>query len=142
VGAAALTFARSDPSIGAMSATAPASSSVRPARTITISTTDQLRFAPSVLSVHAGETVAFDISNPSALPHEFTIGDQSVQLQHEQEMGSGNSMTIGHDAAFSVDVAAGQTARLVYTFEQPGTLLFGCHVPGHYAAGMFGTITV
>jgi len=30
----------------------------------------------------------------------------------------------------------------VYTFKSPGTLLFGCHVAGHYAAGMAGTITV
>jgi uncharacterized cupredoxin-like copper-binding protein len=30
----------------------------------------------------------------------------------------------------------------VYTFDQPGLLEFGCHVSGHYAAGMLGTITV
>ena len=49
---------------------------------------------------------------------------------------------MAQDAAFSINVPAGQSARLVYTFQQPGTLLYGCHVPGHYAAGMLGTITV
>jgi len=142
VGAAALTFARSDPAMAAMSATAPASSSVQPDRTIAISTSDQLRFAPGALSVRAGETVAFEISNPGALPHEFTIGDQSVQQEHEQEMANGSSTGIAQDAAFSINVPAGQSARLVYTFQQPGTLEYGCHVPGHYAAGMLGTITV
>ena len=42
----------------------------------------------------------------------------------------------------AVEVAPGETATLVYTFDEPGTLLIGCHVPGHYAAGMKGTITV
>ena len=74
--------------------------------------------------------------------HEFTIGDQSAQQQHEREMAGGNMMGMAHDADFSIDVPAGQTARLIYTFQQPGTLLFGCHVPGHYPAGMRGTITV
>jgi uncharacterized cupredoxin-like copper-binding protein len=29
-----------------------------------------------------------------------------------------------------------------WTFEDPGDLIFGCHVPGHYAYGMRGTVTV
>jgi hypothetical protein len=40
---------------------------------------------------------------------------------------------------FSPDVL---DVRLLYTFDQPGTLEYGCHVPGHYPAGMRGTITV
>jgi uncharacterized cupredoxin-like copper-binding protein len=46
------------------------------------------------------------------------------------------------DEPNAVDVPAGGTARLVYTFDQPGMLEYGCHVPGHYAAGMLGTVTV
>jgi uncharacterized cupredoxin-like copper-binding protein len=37
-----------------------------------------------------------------------------------------------------VEVPAGTTARLIYTFDQPGTLEYACHVAGHYAAGMRG----
>ena len=46
------------------------------------------------------------------------------------------------DEPGAVNVPAGRAARLVYTFDQPGTLEYGCHVPGHYAAGMRGTITI
>jgi uncharacterized cupredoxin-like copper-binding protein len=141
VGAVALTLARADPGMGAMSPV-PFSSPAPPDRTIAISATDQLRFSPSAFTARAGETVAFEISNSGALPHEFTIGDAPVQQAHERQMASGNAMESSPDATFSVDVPAGQTTRLVYTFEQPGTLLFGCHVPGHYAAGMLATITV
>jgi uncharacterized cupredoxin-like copper-binding protein len=72
------------------------------------------------------------------LPHEFVIGDARVQQAHESEMSAGR---MGGEPN-AVDVPAGRTVRLVYTFEQPGTLEIGCHVPGHYAAGMRGTITI
>jgi uncharacterized cupredoxin-like copper-binding protein len=47
-----------------------------------------------------------------------------------------------HAEPGQVDVPAGQSVRLVYTFDNPGTLEYGCHVPGHYPAGMRGTITI
>jgi uncharacterized cupredoxin-like copper-binding protein len=47
-----------------------------------------------------------------------------------------------HAEPGQVDVPAGKPVRLVYTFDHPGVLEYGCHVPGHYPAGMRGTITV
>jgi uncharacterized cupredoxin-like copper-binding protein len=35
-----------------------------------------------------------------------------------------------------------QTGTLTYTFSGPGPFAFACHAPGHYEAGMTGTITV
>jgi uncharacterized cupredoxin-like copper-binding protein len=116
-----------------------------PDRTIQIATTDQFRFTPSDITVREGETVAFVITNTSNAPHEFVIGDEAVQHAHEEEMAAGdegmdNDMVDGQP--YAVDVAPGETATLVYTFGKPGTVLIGCHVPGHYAAGMTGTITI
>jgi Cu+-exporting ATPase len=108
-------------------------------RTIQVETTDTLRFVPDHLDVRAGETIAFEIRNAGALPHEFFIGTPEEQLEHEREMASGAPM---HAEPGQVDVPAGQTARLVYTFDQSATLEYGCHVPGHYPAGMRGPITV
>ena len=107
-------------------------------RVIAVSTTDSLRFAPDAFNVRAGETVAFDISNSGAVPHEFIIGDATVQQVHENEMSTGR---MGGEST-GVTGPAGATVGLVYTFGQPGTLEIGCHVPGHYAAGMRGTITI
>jgi uncharacterized cupredoxin-like copper-binding protein len=139
IGAAALLFARSE--MGASAAPMPmTSTSTAPVtRTIQIDATDALRFAPEALTVRAGETIAFDIRNSGSVPHEFFIGTADEQMAHEQEMASGMPM---HDDPNGVDVPAGQTVRLVYTFNSAGTLEYGCHVPGHYAAGMRGTITV
>jgi Cu+-exporting ATPase len=139
VGAAALYFARG--SIGTTSASMSAGvvDTRAVSRTIAVTTTDALRFSPDQISVKAGETVAFEITNSGALPHEFFIGTQAEQRAHESEMASGSGMM---DEPGAVNVPARGTARLIYTFNQPGTLEYGCHVPGHYAAGMRGTIII
>lgn len=77
------------------------------------------------MTVHAGETIAFRITNQASLAHEFVVGDATLQAEHEREMASG-SMAIGDDAGYAVNVPAGRTATLVYTFDKPGTLLYGC----------------
>lgn len=110
-------------------------------RTIAISATDQLSFTPNAVTVRADETVAFKVTNTGKIEHEFVLGDAAAQQQHEAEMAQGgqmDKMAVGS----AVEVPPGKTATLVYTFGKPGTLLFGCHVPGHYAAGMQGTVTV
>jgi uncharacterized cupredoxin-like copper-binding protein len=114
----------------------------QPSRTVTIRTTDQLRFAPDAIVVRQGETVAFEVTNDGAIPHELVIGDDSVQQEHEAEMAGDEGMASMDESAYAVEVPPGATVTLVYTFSQSGTLLYGCHVPGHYPAGMWGTITV
>jgi len=140
IGGAALFFARSDTRANdnmSMGATIATNQPVN--RTIQVSITDSLRFTPNQLSVRAGETVAFEISNPGPLPHEFFLGTVAEQQAHEAEMASGAPM---HAEPGQMDVPAGKTVRLVYTFDQPGSIEYGCHVPGHYPTGMHGTITV
>ncbi len=106
--------------------------------------TDQLRFEPAALTVRAGETVQFQVTNSGALDHEFVLGDEHMQMQHEQEMrGQGGMPGMQHGASSAVDVPPGQTRTLTFTFPATsGTYLYGCHVSGHYAAGMRGTVTI
>ena len=98
-----------------------------------------MRFTPDALNVRTGETIAFQISNTGGVRHEFFIGTPAEQQAHERDMAGGAPM---HAEAGQVDVPAGTTVRLLYTFDRAGTLEYGCHVPGHYAAGMRGTITI
>jgi P-type Cu+ transporter len=141
IGAAALTFARSQMSNSSSEMTMGGATMATRAvsRTIQVRTTDALRFSPDALSVRAGDTVAFEISNPGAVPHEFFVGTATEQQAHEREMASGAPV---HAEPGQVDVPAGMTVRLAYTFEQQGTLEYGCHVPGHYSASMRGTINI
>lgn len=110
------------------------------ARTIKVTANDQLRFQPASVSVMGGETVAFTVTNTGKVAHEFVIGDQAFQDEHEKEM-AGQTMPMADDAD-GIGLPAGATKTLTYTFKQPGTLLYACHTAGHYQAGMKGTITI
>jgi Cu+-exporting ATPase len=124
-----------------MGPVASAASNALPDRTVVLTVNDQLQFVPNVLTAKVGETVAFQVVNSGTISHELVIGDAAVQQAHEDEMARGG-MSGANDAADAVEVAPGQTATLVYTFTSPGSLIYGCHLPGHYAAGMRGIITV
>jgi uncharacterized cupredoxin-like copper-binding protein len=115
-----------------------------PDRTVLIEASDRMRFTPDSLSVTAGETIAFVVTNTGQATHELVIGDEATQQAHEVEMAPGVEHEDGaeHSAPNAVSVAPGESATLVYAFDEPGALLIGCHVPGHYAAGMNGTIVV
>ncbi|HET8626836.1 MAG TPA: heavy metal translocating P-type ATPase [Thermomicrobiales bacterium] len=142
VGAGALALSQRGAMRGMGDTAAPAAAAARADRTIAVAADDRLRFTPAAITVWAGETVAFRVTNTGKAEHEFVIGDAAVQQEHEREMAEGGMAGMNDDATYAVDVPPGRTATLVYTFKTPGTLLYGCHVPGHYAAGMVGTITV
>jgi Cu+-exporting ATPase len=139
VGAAALVFAMRG---GGMDMSGATLSPAQADRTIAIAAGDDLRFAPEALTVRAGETVAFRVTNTGASEHEFVIGDAAEQTQHELTMAAGGAMAPMGAEANALNLPPGKTETLVYHFTRPGTLLYGCHVAGHYAAGMHGTITV
>lgn len=102
---------------------------------------DRLRFDPASVTVGVGDTVRFVVSNTGAIPHEFVLGNQAFQDQHEQEM-SGMSGSPMPDEAGSISVDPGATEVVVWRFTRPGRFQYGCHLPGHYAAGMKGEIAV
>ena len=106
-------------------------------RTVTIDVRHS-RFSAAELRVRPGETVRFVLRNTDPIPHELIIGDQAVQDLHE----AGTEAHHG-DRPGEVSVAPGATAVTTYTFGRAGgALLFGCHLPGHWAYGMRGEIRV
>lgn len=119
-------------------------------RTIEISALDELRFEPADIEVAVGETIRFVVTNDGAIPHDFLIGDEASQMQHEEEMQAGmgheemegemEGEHMGFPEAFVLDPGASEEIEV--TFDEAGTFLYGCHQPGHYDAGMVGTITV
>lgn len=123
-----------------------------------------LAFDPSEFTVAQGATVTFVFDNTDTIDHEALIGGEAAQDEHETEMmdsggdmsdgGSGDDDTtsttegeMSHksgaaDPSESVAVAPGESAEITYTFDEVGTVLLGCHEPGHYDGGMRATITV
>lgn len=118
----------------------PAPSSAGNATRIEVKLTDALRIEPAAITVPAGVPVTFVITNSGATDHEFYLGDEAAQAEHEKEMVAMGGM--GHDEPEGIAVKPGQTRELTYAFAQPGQTLAGCHVAGHYGAGMKAAITI
>lgn len=95
------------------------------------------RFSLAHLEVSVGETVRFVVRNADPIPHELIVGDLAVQDAHELGTEAHHGERPGE-----VSVGPGATAETTYTFRTRGTLFFGCHLPGHWAYGMQGLITV
>lgn len=95
------------------------------------------RFDPALLHASPGETLRFVIHNLDPIDHELIFGDEEVQRRHENGTEAHHGTIPGE-----VSVPAGGTRSTAYTFDAPGTLPFGCHLPGHWAFGMRGAIRV
>ena len=118
-------------------------------------------FEPRALTVKAGETVRFVLVNKGQVAHEFNLGDAAMHARHQEQMaamqGQMDHSAMGHggmdhgpaghggmqhDDPNMVMVAPGQRAELTWTFSQSMPIQFACNVPGHYQAGMVGTLTI
>ena len=110
------------------------------ARTVAIRTTDAMRFDPATLAIRTGETLRLRIHNEGKLPHEFVLGTQAEIAEHAEMMRKMPGM--GHADPHSVRVAPGQSGEIVWKFDRAGKFLYACLIPGHWEAGMQGTITV
>lgn len=109
-------------------------------RVIEVTMTDALRFEPDAFSVSLGESVRFEVTNAGAIRHEFFIGDEDAQADHEAEMVEMGGMA--HDEPNGISVEPGAMKVLEHTFDAEETVLIGCHVAGHYDGGMVATVTV
>jgi plastocyanin len=99
-------------------------------RLVEIVAMPQLRFAPEAVVVQRGETVTFRVSTMGPLTHEFMVGPAADVA--DDKPGTPEI----------ADIGMMETRSLTYTFDGPGPYAFACHAPGHYEAGMAGTITV
>lgn len=94
-------------------------------------------FDPSELSVQRGVAVTFVLINEDPIDHEWLIGDAAFHERHR------TGTEANHGARPNeISIAALQTVETTLTFGSPGTLLYICHMPGHEAYGMVGTLTI
>ena len=114
--------------------------------TVTVRMTDNV-YSPATITAKAGQRVTFKFVNDGKLAHEAFIGDAKAQSDHAAEMGAmgdmgdHGSMHMGSDDG-PVKVEPGKTGELTHTFDKAGTVLIGCHQPGHYESGMKATVDV
>ena len=124
----------------APSATPAASSTSGAAMRVEVKLADSLKMAPAEIAVPVGQAVTFVVTNIGANTHEFFVVDEAEHVEDENEMTSMGGMS--QDEANGISLKAGETKDLTVTFDSPGTMIAGCHEPGHYGGGMKAMIKV
>lgn len=109
-------------------------------RRIDIRMGDDMRFTPSHIEVREGETVHLRITNRGKVLHELVLGTSEELMAHAELMKKHPGMQ--HDEPYMSHVPARQRGEITWTFNRPGDFEFACLIPGHYEAGMRGTLRV
>jgi uncharacterized cupredoxin-like copper-binding protein len=93
------------------------------------------RFEPSTISVPLGRPVTIVLRNEDPIDHEWIVGDDAVHVVHR-------TGTEAHHASrpTEVSIPALSTRATTITFDRPAEWQFICHLPGHEAYGMVGTV--
>lgn len=107
---------------------------------------DTMLFAQSDIAVAVGQTLAIDFENTSRLPHHIVIvdGDMRVATEINRDAINQADYLPQHPAVIASMpmIMPNQTGGITWQPSQSGTYLFICTYPGHFDAGMYGTITV
>jgi uncharacterized cupredoxin-like copper-binding protein len=109
-------------------------------RTIQVSMTDNMRFTPDRIEVRQGETVKLVVKNDGKILHELVLGTKQALDSHAGMMVKFPGME--HDEPHMVHVKPAKSGPLVWNFNRAGEFQFACLIPGHYQAGMVGTVVV
>lgn len=94
-------------------------------------------FEPASITVSAGRPITFVLANTDPIDHEWIVGDAASHARHR------TGTEPAHDARpTEITLPALTERRTTITFPVPGVLTFVCHLPGHEAYGMTGTLVV
>jgi len=105
------------------------------AQVIEVTLSDSLTIDPAKMAVTAGVPVRFKVTNDGALDHTFFVGTDKEQKTREAGTGEPGANRF-------IAVPPGQTVDLLLTFADPGKIIAGCTIPGHYSGGMKAIITI
>lgn len=109
-------------------------------RVIRIDMSDTMQYFPAELKVKRGDTVRFVLNNKGHLPHVMVIGSME-ELQKRAALVK-NTADVAEIAPDGILVTPGASAPLVWQFTRAGEFYYACLMPGHFDAGMIGTIVV
>ena len=97
------------------------------------------------LVVPVGSTVRFDFVNEGAIEHEAMFGDAHQQEEFAElgdHSGDHGDAEGHHGEIDAITLEAGGSGSVTVTFDEAGEMMIGCHLPGHWDAGMSATFVV
>lgn len=95
------------------------------------------RFEPAIVRVPVGVPITFVLRNDDPIDHEWIVASDEVHATHRT-----STELVHGDRPTELPVDAGTVRTTVVTFEEPGSLAFICHLPGHEAYGMVGRVEI
>lgn len=101
---------------------------------------DTMRFTPADVVVKRGETVKFLVHNDGKVLHEMVLGTAQELKAHAELMRKFPEME--HSEPSMAHVKPGTDGEIVWQFTKVGEFQFACLLPGHFEAGMVGSVTV
>ena len=84
-----------------------------------------------------GTAITVVLRNDDPIDHEWIVGDAAVHARHRT-----GTEPVHASRPTEVSIPAGSTRETTVRFDAPGTYLYICHLPGHEAYGMVGTLVV
>ncbi|MBO0734923.1 MAG: cupredoxin family protein [Methylocapsa sp.] len=114
-----------------------------PSRTIQVTMQEgdgKMTFVPNHIDARLGEQIKFVLYNSGELDHEFVLATVEENKKHAKAMEMNPEME--HDDPNARRVAPKKSDAIVWKFTKPGRFEYACLIPGHYEAGMFGTVDV
>lgn len=115
----------------------------KPFRTIELIMSDgpgTMVYTPNAIAVRKGEQIKFVLKNTGALPHEFLIDSFANNAKHKAAMEKDPQME--HEEPNGRRLEPDKSGEILWRFTKAGTFEFACLIPGHYEAGMKGTVVV
>jgi uncharacterized cupredoxin-like copper-binding protein len=111
---------------------------------------ENLAFKPTTFTVKAGAPVTVNFKNPStAQQHNWVLANGGDDVAGQVDEAAVSAGAPDYVPADKTNVIAntpmqqpGGNATVNFTAPAAGTYTFLCTYPGHYAAGMKGTLTV
>ena len=95
------------------------------------------QFTPEVITVPAGVPVTITLRNDDPIEHEWIVGPPEVHERHRT-----GTEPVHAEVPTEVTVPAFSTRVTTLTFEQAAEYAYICHLPGHEAYGMVGTLRI
>jgi uncharacterized cupredoxin-like copper-binding protein len=94
-------------------------------------------FGPERVTVPAGVPVTIVLHNGDPIDHEWIVGDAATHARHRT-----GTEPVHDERPTEISIPPGATIETTIVFERPGEQAFICHLPGHEAYGMAGTVLV
>jgi uncharacterized cupredoxin-like copper-binding protein len=98
---------------------------------------EHTRFSEEKIVVRPGTEVRFVVVNEDPINHELIVGPDDVHAVHEAGQHAQHPAVPGE-----LSVGPNAEAETTYQFDEPGEVVFACHLPGHFAYGMHGVVEV